>query len=920
MFDKSLHWNTRYDHPTVHDNLDVPLAVQSYVDQQLRLIPAKSPGCGRSPWLFIDLRQATNQRRLEHKAELLKQFPAMLAGRHWEQLSQEGWVPLCIVRMSVPRRDLAATSASEDLELCNVIWQCEAGPLGLSFYSNNQNTQDVMNYLACNTSEVSNDAPKVVDFGVASQFLVQLGRKTYPRGAGKLLERAEVSIRTGLQVGNCKRSTSASGWEMKITDYTPMTFEEYMEAECERWASLPISSRPVPLPESEQVLHSRFMTHEHLRIANRLAVPWKPGQRPRRTIVPTNDFSITVLGLPASLSAHDFFSGIYGMTLVSHHWKFPGPLSSSPQVHFYRPPLEPGCTHPPRFYHRDRLVPNGLPVCQLGINYTGQLEFSSDGMVHPAGKLYEEYKKSLSYAVQQGFAIPELALLLALDILDDNGDRDGTIGRVLRPTIGTNKEHYRNAFQSAWSRRNPLLPSGQTFYPCADALEEGLVIDCGLIPMPVFPHVRSILMQSGAFPAVATYARTELLKAPPSGRATGIPGYDRLQRGMVAMLPGLTKEGVSMRQYKHRYPITAWVESPKMAVFREPEPCTAHGVEKQCVCWVAQYLCDAAREYSVVHPEFGTGETSLLAKLSAHITCTNCIEVILGVREVADTRGDENTTDHVCMRRKAMSENKPDTQMHIDLPPPALRESSMTQLAVNTPTPPPSPSRQRKEGSPDRVKSSLIRPTESAPMDTASSTSPYEGSEGNVPMHGDVSSRGNPDDMQMEDLLAYCTRLVRRRNFKDRRIVSQQVNTLTAEKRRLKEKLIQQSRTEEELRSALMQQKQKLTTYEAECSNKVGLLHEKDSRIVSLEETLRGRDQRIDELEASLHTQETRTREMAKIIVRLESQLREKEQVMAGVKRLLEGPSSDIATHDGNTESDRPQDREPLLKRMRTDS
>ncbi|OCH91349.1 hypothetical protein OBBRIDRAFT_530566 [Obba rivulosa] len=260
-----------------------------------------------------------------------------------------------------------------------------------------------------------------------------------------------------------------------------------------------------------------------------------------------NDFAITILGLPASLTVHDIFSGIYGMSSVSHRWEFPGPLSSSPKFHFYIPPFEPGCTHQAQFYHRDRLVPSGLPVCRLGTNYTGQLEFSSDGMVLRAGKLYEEYKASLSYTVQQGFASKELASVLALDILTDDGSRDATIGRVLRPSICTNKDHYRNAFEVAWRRRNPLLPSGRTFYPYANALEQQHIIDCGLAPIPVFPHVRLILMQSGAFPAVATYAQMELLKAPPSGRATGIPGYDRLQRGMVAMLPGLTKEGVSMR-------------------------------------------------------------------------------------------------------------------------------------------------------------------------------------------------------------------------------------------------------------------------------------------------------------------------------------------------------------------------------------
>ncbi|EMD35098.1 hypothetical protein CERSUDRAFT_125067 [Gelatoporia subvermispora B] len=194
----------------------------------------------------------------------------------------------------------------------------------------------------------------------------------------------------------------------------------------------------------------------------------KPSENRAYSGVPLDNFAITVVGSPASLTVQHIFSGIYGMTPLPQSWQITAPLTGF-VFHFYLPLHESGYTPPPSFYHSDRLVPNSLPVCRLGINYFGELQFTDHGIPLTEGKHFDNYKFSLSSAADAAFAIPELALELALDILLDDGSREGTIGRVLSPTGITSHDHYARAFEMAWRHKIPSLPAGRMFYPHADS-------------------------------------------------------------------------------------------------------------------------------------------------------------------------------------------------------------------------------------------------------------------------------------------------------------------------------------------------------------------------------------------------------------------------------------------------------------------
>ncbi|EMD35097.1 hypothetical protein CERSUDRAFT_97011 [Gelatoporia subvermispora B] len=847
----------------------------------------------------------------------------MLAGKHWELFIKPEWLPLYVFEAAISSNELVE-AGSGNLQICDVVWECNGGPLGLSFYSDHQSLEAIMAYLAAEVPRSSDPlhSPNNLNFGLASQYLIELARRTYPKGIGKPLPQAQVSVRIGNHVGNLKKNPN-DGWEVKVVDFAPITFNVF---KCQQEASL--GTTMPPASEWERLVRQRFETRERIRLANRLEALLPTNQRWQ---VPLNDFAITVLGIPPTLNPREMFSGIFGMIPPSQSWTIRALSSSSPLIVFYLPCHETGKSLHPQFFHQDRLVRWGPGTCHVGINYMGQLDFSTDGAVHTTGKLYEEYREVLSIAVNQGFVgYPTLALELAVDILTDDGSRDNTIGRVLQPADPKIKERVLKAFDAAWRRLNPSLQTSQSFYPFADAKDEKLIRALGHTPICVLPHVRTFLLRTTAFPEITDHAHALLLGAPLVSEAVKLPGYVRFRRAVVAMVPGLKEENVSMRLYEHRDPKVAWSvsELSQAVAIRWPELCTKHPGQL-CVCWVAVYVSLAAKKYPHGQRVFGERERALLARLASHSTCIDCVEVVLGLRQAADA-GDGDVMDgHVCFHRKVLVEPKHTDEADracVSSRPPPAQSSPSSQWIDNVPGPSssansvPEPSPSAPPPGASSVENAPFAPAGSAPSKDLRPTVPTDASAPTRSERSIESHQDNPAQMSMDKLLEYCDGLIKQRSIKDRADVSADNTALQAEKTRLEEQLAQQLRTEEQLRATLKEKQEECAAHDAEVKAKNSQLREKDARMSQFEASLRDKGSRIEELEGSLRTRDTHIEEMEAKVKRLEGQLRDREQVMAGVKRLLDGTPRNFAKKEEDAEESLPEDTESPRKRLRADT
>lgn len=313
-------------------------------------------------------------------------------------------------------------------------------------------------------------------------------------------------------------------------------------------------------------------------------------------IVTPDEFVVAVLGLPASLTAERMFSGIYGLVQPPLARSFQ--TDDAATITFYLPDTS---RLAPRFYWRNRLVSSWFPLCKVGINYDGKLSFSAKGVVYLGGPSYERYKICLARAADAAFRTrSDMAMHLAMDILSDVGSYDGTISRVLEPFVGPDYEGeldchpYRVAFEEAWRVRDPKLAFNVQLYPFVDTEEEYLIKEFGMVGVQVWPHVRSILRKSGAFPDMK---RSALLLAPVDSCKDDILGYDRFAQGLAALLPEHLTFDISLRRCRHATLKAIWDSRSWTVVARIPEACDEHGAESRCTCWIGPYLHHVAQDF-----------------------------------------------------------------------------------------------------------------------------------------------------------------------------------------------------------------------------------------------------------------------------------------------------------------------------------
>lgn len=235
-------------------------------------------------------------------------------------------------------------------------------------------------------------------------------------------------------------------------------------------------------------------------------------------LVSSDDVCITVLELEAELQPEYLFSGIFGVIEPPQAW-------SIHSFHFAKP------FEKPAFYHRDQLVPSGMPLHTLSINYSGDLSITADRMaIFQNGQHWLNYRKELGQAADAAFrTMPDLAIQLACEIL--TGDYHGfcSIAFELKPADETGADAYRAAFNVAWRILDPSLPADKTIYPCDNQKDISLAEELGLVPFVVkSPRTRDILIKSGAFKDVHAYADTLLIATRRSARRSLVfPGFNK---------------------------------------------------------------------------------------------------------------------------------------------------------------------------------------------------------------------------------------------------------------------------------------------------------------------------------------------------------------------------------------------------------
>ena len=129
-----------------------------------------------------------------------------------------------------------------------------------------------------------------------------------------------------------------------------------------------------------------------------------------------DDVCIHVIGLPASLTAEEAFSDIYGIFEQPKSWTIQLPSSKATHMEIFKTKQKKAL-----LYLRDQLVPIGSPLTCLSINYPGELHLGSDRTeVSCRGPLHAQYQRNLGRALDIAIcSFPELAVLILESLLID---------------------------------------------------------------------------------------------------------------------------------------------------------------------------------------------------------------------------------------------------------------------------------------------------------------------------------------------------------------------------------------------------------------------------------------------------------------------------------------------------------------------
>ncbi|KAG8951491.1 hypothetical protein FRC04_006023 [Tulasnella sp. 424] len=586
----------------------------------------------------------------------------MFTGPHGAALRHTDWLPLYVLKATISRERLRASTRDTDLKVCTVLWEhTPTGLCGLSFFNNHLDDNAKFSTFVVDGASTSRRnkwaiGEKGKGFTLATQYFFEEVEQTVQPLAQPRSLRPGVSFRIGHQIGELKwKKSKNDADELKVIldDLTPTNLAGLMalrglndnedssdgssdpegDESKKRGKSVLQATIATRATQSLKAIYKRRFKYKMSEKNPAIPEPSSPAHE--TSFVSKDEVSITVLGLPKS-SPSEVFSGIYGILPLEKAWSLP-----NSQVQFFKL----GEDEEVAFYLRDQLVPYGPTLGRLSVNYHGDMMVTSDRRaVMTTGDDFGAYCKALSEAADKAFRHNHgdqlgLATEIALEILEETEGMQVHIARILKPANTESGGGYRAAFKRAWRILNPKATKDAVFWPYPTSHPDDLEIieELEMVGCAVSDRVMTILEKSGAYTRIRPHTKTLLLAAPEV--QDEVPGLERFRIGLGSVLGQDHSVSISMREYSYSTPKILWDPDAREFVFALPDACEEHGEESSCLCWVGPCMFEAIENWKAT--QVGPGPTmSSICRAYAE-----CMEGVEGMYEPEEEE-EEEEGDH----------------------------------------------------------------------------------------------------------------------------------------------------------------------------------------------------------------------------------------------------------------------------------
>ncbi|KAK6977519.1 hypothetical protein R3P38DRAFT_2666275 [Favolaschia claudopus] len=600
------------------DGFDVPFALKEYVQnvqgQVLKALMTRE-WCA---WKREDMRKETPKNRELRKASLISDYPGLLTGPHGAQIRRlTAWQPWYILSSRIPFDSLRQNSRnlSKDLQIALVLWRHTTLEItALSAYNNHLDRNAKFSTFTVDGASTSRQSDYAVGekgkgFILATQFLQEHTEKVFKSLSDVPKDvKLGASFRVGHQIGTLrwkdpKYDDTEEVLYAVLDDLTPWSLDGYMDKKGNDDSDSD-SSQPVTFTEKFRTQCSKALNKIYDdRVRFRM-----DAQREDKNLlsnvgrkqVSSDEVAITVVGIDGSFQPEYLFRAIYGIIPPERAWRVP----DSP-VQFFMAPENFGTPNasaaaaqsratPPSalFYSRDQLVPSGLYLNKISINYHGTLRITADRVAIRQDRddlvTVYTYRRELARAADLGFrTIPELGVHLALDVLSD--EHSESLSCLVKPTNDADgAKAYRAAFDAALRELHPEIPLNMQIQPTKS--DNGLINELGLKAVTVSWSAWRIMHDSGAYLDAKDLARKMLLDRPIVHDAASY--LIRLHLAMSVVAPGVPEENVTIRDYGLSVPDVVFDQENNVLAFARPRP--KHPEKKRCLCWLGPLVREAA--------------------------------------------------------------------------------------------------------------------------------------------------------------------------------------------------------------------------------------------------------------------------------------------------------------------------------------
>ncbi|KAK6996878.1 hypothetical protein R3P38DRAFT_2565078 [Favolaschia claudopus] len=621
------------------ENFDVPFAFKEYVQNVQGQVLKGLRTREWSDWRREDLRNETPKNRETRKKSLITDYPGLLTGPHGAQIKRlKVWQPWYILSAQIPYLQLRYRSANlpKDLQIALVLWRHTTLDItALSAFNNHLDKEAKFSTFTVDGASTSRHdifavGEKGKGFILATQFLQEHTEAVFKTLSDVPKDvKLGASFRVGHKIGTLKWREPKYDDEAEevlyvvLDDLTPLNLQAYMDKKAankkkrrrdsddsDSEAGQPVATTDKFRTQSEKALNKIYEDRVRFQMDAKREDKSLLSSAGRQ-LVYGDEVAITVVGINGSFQPEYLFRSIYGIIPPEHAWRVPNtpvqffisPANFDAPDRNAQPPAESSedlfeteSGPPALFYSRDQLVPFGLFLNKLSINYHGTLHITSDRVAILRDYRVDVYQKDLSLAADLGFrTIPELAVELALDVL--SCDHSDSLSHLIKPDNEVDDSEgtkaYRAAFEAALRKLNPDIPASTRIQPTASIKKEkDLIEELGLEAVEVSDSAWRIIHDSGAYLAVKDVARKRLLSRPAINDAPG--RLKRLRLAMAKVAPHVPEENVTIRDYSLSTPKVVFDEKKNLLAFATPRPCGKHAKQKSCLCWLGPAVYEAA--------------------------------------------------------------------------------------------------------------------------------------------------------------------------------------------------------------------------------------------------------------------------------------------------------------------------------------